>query len=118
LAASCSLELLRLDFGREAVLRGGREMASSPGDEIARRAPTRLIFDHNRDTQDALWQCLHERLQKQPQVTLIVRLKRGATYVGKLDYYETMRLILRTRTEQIEIWAREVAHVVAAAELP
>jgi hypothetical protein len=93
-------------------------MASSPREEVTRRAPTRLIFDHNTHKQDALWQCLHERLQKEPELTLIVRLKRGATYVGKLDYYETTRLILRTRTEQIEIWAREVAHIIAAAELP
>ncbi|UCH33095.1 MAG: hypothetical protein JSV65_10895 [Armatimonadota bacterium] len=76
-------------------------------------APSSLVFDHNLDSGTVLWQRLHNRWRDRRDVRLIVHLKRGATYVGNLVYFDPTILTISARGRQYEFWIRDLAHVLA-----
>jgi hypothetical protein len=81
-----------------------------------RSAPPSLIFDHKTDSAPVLWQRLHERWRSGAALRLVVHLKRGMTYVGKLVHFDLTRLTIAARdTQHYECWVHNLSYVLVVA---
>lgn len=84
---------------------------------MARPAPPpTLIYDSSFDPEERLWNRLHERLRPGAPLRVIVHLKTGATYVGRLRYFNNYHMTLAAEGHLHDLMYRDIAHILSAIE--
>jgi len=74
--------------------------------------PSGLLYDHRLDPESAVRQRLEQRVGPGERVRLVVHMKKGATYVGDLTYFDTESLRMLTSAGVVEVVVNNVAHII------
>ena len=77
--------------------------------------PPTLIYDYSTDQEGLLLSRLESRTRAVAPLNVIVRLKTGATHIGRLCYFDSTRLTLAKEGRLCDLMYRDIAHILSAS---